>query len=487
MDILNLQPFYEFLALPDSQKVWIIIMHYGWMVLAIIYLWGAKELWLSYIRRKWAATQKFILLAIDIPKANEQTPKAVENIFSYLAGAHGTQNLIEKYWNGDFQLSFSLEIVSIEGYTQFLIRTPAQFRNLVESAIYSQYPDAEIIEVDDYTTGIPKTYPNDTHDVWGAEFILKSKDVYPIKTYKNFENTIGEKDTLFKDPMATLMDLYSSLGKGEQIWQQIIIIPTGFDWVDKGEAEINKILGVKSKATFANRIIDSIVGVFSAISDQIYSTGAVEEKKAEDSKIDMMNLKPKQKIQIEAIDEKVSKLGYLVKIRVVYVAKKEVLNKAKVANGIVGYMKQFAALNLNNLKPDMDKTATKAAYFYAEKRLNEKKNRIVRNYISRDDTAGRTPFILNIEELATIWHFPLEGVVKAPLIQKAPGRKSEPPMSLPIGDEIVGEDFSEPIFEDEISDLEEKISNEDIFEEEDVFKDKEDDEKPSPPSNLPFA
>jgi hypothetical protein len=49
---------------------------------------------------------------------------------------------------------------------------------------------------------------------------------------------------------------------------------------------------------------------------------------------------------------------------------------------------------------------------------------------------GRMPFMLNIEELATLWHFPIEYVVKAPLIQKTPGRKAEPPTSLPIGDDI---------------------------------------------------
>lgn len=475
--LLNLQAFYEFSALPTDQKLWLIMKYYAWMPIAMVYIWGAKEVWLTYIRRKWLASQKYIFLAIDIPRGNEQSPKAVENIFSYIAGAHSTPNLVDKYWEGVSQLSFSFEIVSIEGYTQFLIRSPEKFRNLVESAIYSQYPDAEITEIDDYTSGIPKKYPNDIYDVWGTEFILKAKEVYPIKVYKDFENAIGEKETLFKDPMATLMDLYSSLGRGEQLWQQIILIPIGFDWVDKGDDEIMKILGGKSKASFINKIIDIIIEMFSAISEQIYSSGEIEEKRKEETKIEMMNLKPKQKSQIEAINEKVSKLGYSVKIRVAYIAKHEVMNKPKVANGIVGYMKQFASLNLNNLKPDMDKTATTTAYFYKEERLNTKKSRIIQNYIKRADSAGRTPFVLNIEELATIWHFPLEGVVKAPLIQKAPGRKAEPPMSLPIGEEIVSEDLFEPIFEEEIFNTDKKGGKQKNEQEASVVQ---------PPPNLPF-
>lgn len=52
-------------------------------------------------------------------------------------------------------------------------------------------------------------------------------------------------------------------------------------------------------------------------------------------------------------------------------------------------------------------------------------------YVNRDDTAGRAPKVLNIEELATIWHFPVATSVRAPLVQTAPGRKAEAPMGLP--------------------------------------------------------
>ncbi|MBT6334514.1 MAG: hypothetical protein HOJ29_00825 [Candidatus Magasanikbacteria bacterium] len=40
-------------------------------------------------------------------------------------------------------------------------------------------------------------------------------------------------------------------------------------------------------------------------------------------------------------------------------------------------------------------------------------------------------FILNLEELATVWHFPLSHV-KTPLIQKSATKRAEPPAGLPI-------------------------------------------------------
>jgi len=49
-------------------------------------------------------------------------------------------------------------------------------------------------------------------------------------------------------------------------------------------------------------------------------------------------------------------------------------------------------------------------------------------------TLGEYGSILNTEELASLWHFPIL-TVKAPLVKKTEAKKAEPPMSLPIGEE----------------------------------------------------
>ena len=92
-----------------------------------------------------------VFLAIDVPKRNEQSIQAMENFFDHLQGAHGTFNAWEKYIDRCISAFFFLELVSIEGNIQFLIRTPNSWRNFVEAAVYVKYPDAEITEVEDYT------------------------------------------------------------------------------------------------------------------------------------------------------------------------------------------------------------------------------------------------------------------------------------------------------------------------------------------------
>ena len=184
---LDLAQLAELTNISTAEALWRILFWYGGALpLAIVFIWGVLQLWLYDRQGKFAAKQKYILLALDIPQNNAQSPRAVENMFAYLNGAQKSINLMEKWWEGAYQLSFSFEIVSIEGYIQFLIRTPESFRAFIETAIYTQYPDAEISQVEDYIIGTPDYFPNPEYDLWGSEFILTANPAFPIKLYEEF-------------------------------------------------------------------------------------------------------------------------------------------------------------------------------------------------------------------------------------------------------------------------------------------------------------
>ena len=481
MDIvINTSRLEQFFSLPPDEMFLVFMGNFGWIIIAFMFLYGMLNVYLYWLQIQWSKDHKSLLLAIDIPKGNEQSPKAVENMFTYLAGAHGSINFFEKWFEGKYQKSFSFEIVSLEGYTQFLIHTPVEYRNLVESAIYSQYPDAEISEVDDYVNAVPHNVPDEEYDMWGTEFIQAAPSPYPIKCYQEFEHQMGPSETQFKDPMASLMDLCGSLRQGENFWLQFIVIPTGFSWVKQSEKEINKILGKKEKAKsgLAMKGVEAL-GEASEIFYPIW--GDIGPAKEEKSK-SMMELTPGEKRKVEGIQIKAGKIGFEAKIRAIYIAKKEVMNKTKVANGLVGFMKQFSALDLNNLKPDTDMTFTKTVYFFRAPRLIEKKRKILSAYIGRSGWRGRLPGVYNIEELATLWHFPVEANVKAAMIQKAPGRKADAPASLPIAEDkktglpdIFAEQFGE------ISKPAIKAEAKAASEPHDMAE-----KKAAPPTNLPF-
>lgn len=488
MDIvIDISPFERFIHLAPDEMFWVFFVNVGWLILAGVFLYGAREVYLFYIRNKWAENHKNILLAIDIPKGNEQTPKAVENMFTYLSGAHGSISFYENWFEGKFQKSFSYEIVSLEGYTQFLIWTPIEYRNLVESSVYSQYPDAEISEVDDYTKLLPANLPDEEYDVWGTEFIQKGDWVLPIKTYPEFLYQMGPLESQFKDPMASLMDLCSSLRQGEQLWIQHIVIPIGFDWVKTSEAAIDAILGRKKKAK--EGWFYKFIVWLGDLSESVYSIwGEIEGGSQEEKPKMMVELSPQEAKRANSIQLKSSKLSFEVKIRVVYVGKRDVMNKAKVANGMVGYMKQFAALDLNNLKPDVDMTFTKAQYFFQQRRLEARKRKIYSAYVGRSDGQGRNPGIYNIEELATLWHFPVEASVKAAMIQKAPGRKADAPAALPL-EQAKAEPLPEIFRANQSGSGTKKDSQPDNSDRSTGFEEATDLQSgaAAPPENLPFA
>ncbi|OGF19076.1 hypothetical protein A3I35_00170 [Candidatus Falkowbacteria bacterium RIFCSPLOWO2_02_FULL_45_15] len=428
--VINLDKIMSLLELPADILVARIFLYFGWAPISIFLLWSLWRLWIFYIQNNFADKREFILLAIDIPQGNEQSPRAVEHMFAHLAGAHATINLIEKYWEGQTQDSFSFEVVSIDGYTQYLVRGEKKYRDLIEAMVYAQYPEAEITEVDDYTASAPDRFPDENYDIWGGEWILQKASPYPIRTYLDFEHQFSGE---FKDPNAALIELFSSLRRGEQCWYQIIVTPKGFEWEEEGYDEISKVIGEKvgSEDNIFDKTIDLLMKGLTGFSELIIPLWGEIEAEEEKREVNMLNLRPVQKKSIEAIQQKISKIGFDIKIRFIYLAAKEVFDKRR-ANSFVGVMKQYTMSDLNSYKPDMDVTVTSAKYLWKSSRLSARKNRLIRAYKKRSNWRGRLPGILNIEELATLWHFPIEEAVKAPMLQKVPSRKSAAPSYLPV-------------------------------------------------------
>ncbi|MBI4280713.1 hypothetical protein HY628_00780, partial [Candidatus Uhrbacteria bacterium] len=238
--------FEKFLAASNPAEVMLQLFYSGgWLVFVFVILWGFWRVWVESRQIKWLAKQEWILLAIDVPKETEQTPKAVENVFATLHGSLAFVDRLEKYWFGKLQVRFSFEIISIDGYVQFYVRTFKRLRDLVEAAIYAQYPDAEIAEVEDYTAAVPKIFPAPGWDLFGTELVLSKKSPFPIRTYPYFEDKISGE---LKDPMAAFLETLAKLRAGEQVWIQIIIAPNDGKKVRlAGEKVVKKLIGAKEK------------------------------------------------------------------------------------------------------------------------------------------------------------------------------------------------------------------------------------------------
>ena len=234
-------------------------------------------------------------MAVDIPALNIQTPKAVEQLFAHIAGAFDKPNVGEKFHGGYKQRYFSFEIISIEGYIQFLIWTEEKFRELVEASLYAQYPDAQITEVEDYVHMAPDKFPHDEYEVFGVDFALAEHFSYPIRSYHDFEHSIS-KDTVLKDPMGALLESFTRIGHGEQMWFQMIVEPTDNSWKESVIAKVKEIIGEAKKSSFdlVHAVLDSPLKLLEAVGDQVFSREASASKKddkpAEPNKITSLRL-----------------------------------------------------------------------------------------------------------------------------------------------------------------------------------------------------
>lgn len=430
---LNIQPILDFFTQPVGAVMWQLFGIAGWLALDYLLLFAGLEFYQNYRQDKHTAHWKWIVLAIDIPAINLQTPKAVEQMFNHLAGAHEHGDISEHFRGGHKQRWFSFEIISIEGYIQFLVRTEEGFRDLVEAAIYAQYPDAEVVEVEDYVSSAPDHFPHAEYDMWGADFTLAENDAFPIRTYREFEHNIS-KDTILKDPMGAFLESFSRIGPGEQIWFQILIEPISNSWKEKAIKQIKETIGDTSgHGGGGNPVIQAIgnapAKVFEFINTEVFGGIAAEATESHEGPPNQLQyLTPGQTKIVEAMETKISHIGFKTKLRAVYVARKEVFRRERAVNAIVGAMNQYNIPSANSIVPSF---TTGASYFFKKERSAHKKSLMMKAYKKRKLKVGANPFVLNVEELATIWHFPMSHI-KTPLLQKAQGKRAEPPAGLPV-------------------------------------------------------
>src|SRR3989344_3321658 len=320
-------------VLNSLQSVLTLIVGYWWIYLPAFLLFLLMGAYEFYAKLQYIKAIKWVLLEVRIPQDPGKSPKATEQIFASL---HGTLpppiKWRDKFFKGKMVDWVSFEIVGIGGEIHFYIRTQEQYKKLVQSQIYAQYPDSEISEVvDDYVNLLPASLPDENYDLFGAEMILSKEDFYPIRTYPEFEEKSSGPDYVKRiDPLASLAEVMSSLEAGEFLGVQLLIRPTGDGWVKKGQAEMDKLQGKKPK------VVESIMSKALFEIDKLIP-GHVEMAK-DDKKQEQTQLTSGKQEAIKSAERKMSKLGYECGIRFMYAGPKETFHRAHIS-GVVGAFK----------------------------------------------------------------------------------------------------------------------------------------------------
>jgi len=435
------------------------LLSFWWIYIPLILIFLVKDLWIKNVRQKFIKNLDWVLLEVRPPREIQKTPRAMEQFFAGLHGTQSTPNWWDRNIKGALQDWFSLEIISQSGEIHFFVRTVSKYRDLVEANIYAQYPEAEITQVDDYVHSIPSDIPNKDYDVYGTELILEKEDAYPIRTYETFEKGLLMEEQRI-DSISSLLEAMSKLQEGEQVWIQTLIRPVRDDWKKTGEKLRDKLIG-RAIEKAPGELRKEAVALKDTSKDQfnfLIAGPSDNGEKKEERSINLLDSMTKtEKDVITALEENLSKIGFEVIIRFIYLARADIFRGGPIRNSIVGSYKQLNTQHLNGFRRN-GKVEPGIDYRIQLKGPRDlyRKKKVLAEYRKRDFVQHSTaikylkpffferlpvfnwffmkskPFIFNIEELATIYHYPAL-MVKAPLVPKVESLKKEPPIGLPIG------------------------------------------------------
>ncbi|MBI2451308.1 MAG: type IV secretion system DNA-binding domain-containing protein [Parcubacteria group bacterium] len=295
-------------------------------------------------------------------------------------------------------LGVSLEIAvpHISDQISFYIAGPKEHADFIEKHISSFWPKAHIEKIEDYNIFAPNSV------VIGSLLTLEKNYVLPIQAYPIFDH----------DPLNALTNSLSTLDRVEEgAAIQIVMRPKEKGWEKLGGMVAKKMReGENFKKAFESTQIKG------ALKEAIFG------RKTKDEGKEPPNISGEAEEQIKAIDAKAAKSGFSVTIRLL--ASADVKERSEnILRQMEGAFLQFGSPILNNFKfiRQMEKNLERLIYNYAFRFFEPKEE-----------------MILNIEELATIFHLP-SGLLETPKIRMALAKSAPPPSGIPQEGIILGQ------------------------------------------------
>jgi hypothetical protein len=382
-------------------------------IIAIFLLAAISHLirwWLS--RRHYAAHQVFLVrLPKEKPKdqekndTNQQLKEEIakgETIFSAIGGLKAERGIAAWFLGRHDQFSF--EIVASQNRISFYVVAPPAGARYLEQQINAHYPDAVIEEVEDYNS-----FSLNGKIAAGYLRTLKSF-IFPLKTYQKME----------VDPLNSLINILSKLDKDESLVLQYTVRSAKNVWHAKARrvvAKINQKNSVKEGVKAA-----SLWGQMTGFVGDLLPTSNAKDKNNLNPPVPR-KLSAVEEEMLKSIEEKNLKAGLDVNIRVIACAKTK--EQAQVYLENIG----SAFMEYNNF-----------SYGNVFSRIHKSNSaRLIEDFIYRR-FREKIAFLLNSEELASVFHFPLK-TTETPNIywltaKIAPAPATVPDEGISLGDNV---------------------------------------------------
>lgn len=328
---------------------------------------------------------------------------AMEQLLMSLSAVKDTRNFFSRLIYGSPCISFEIANSSKSEEIIFYIAIPKKFRESIEKQIHSFFPSAILEKSEDYNIFFPGSFTET------SVVKLKNKYILPIRTYENME----------VDPLNAMTNALSKLetiNEGAAI--QLVLKPAGSTWRLRGRhiaqemqqgkryKDVDKNFALKAGSEFGKTAL-----------------GTIFSSKKENSQIPnepkSVQLTPEEQELVKSIENKASKTGYKVNIRLIASAK-------------TPERAQMILAQMENAFSQYENGDTNC--FVVNRKINKKD--IVYNFIFRN-FSEEIAMILNSEEIASIFHLPIS-TTETPNIKWLKANAAPPPVDIPAEGVLVG-------------------------------------------------
>lgn len=361
----------------------------------------AWPLWLTFIKSQYVAGIKYATLELKPGPNTPRTARPMELIFYALY--HRTEiTRFNALFKGVVRVPWSFEIAASGGVVRFFMHVPVHHRAAIESRIRAEYHDIDIDEARDYSR--ERHFDSFIDRLHMREFTLSKADPYPLKTYEAHEHAKDRRDVF-----GELLNELSTVPEGQEVWVSLMVRPHQRDF------------------------IEGFWSFMEVPSDSLHEDARHEIQKIVGSSGDVRGLPAAKQQLVDAIEKALQKPSFDCGLRVVYRAPRDQWSE-ELAQLSEHLFDRFGDHDFNSFEAYDPRSRVGwplSDIFAALPALDDQY--FLKLYRRRAFFAppyyGKV-FVLNTEELATLWHLPKVG--KASALSRARGTRLEPPQNLPV-------------------------------------------------------
>ncbi len=323
-----------------------------------------------------------------------ETIGKMESVISYIGGLRAQRGFVS--WLKGRSDIFSLEIVAHNGVINFFMITPVGWGGYLEKQIHALYPDAEIIRIKDYNI-----FGKASH-ISAGYLVTRHRFFLPIKTYIKQD----------ADPINSILNVMTKLGTGESLAIQYTIRSAHRAWHKK----VKKIVRMAHK----NSSLDSALRSHKLLR-ALDSATSFSKKNNKNMNEPMKRLSAMEEEIVKGMEEKNSKAGLDVNIRIV-ASSPDKNNAEHHLNEAVSSFSQYNFYSYGNS--------------FVDSPIRTYEHQTIKAFIYRlfDE---RYACLLNTEELASLYHFPLS-TAEMPNLDWLESKHGSAPVDLPTEGLLLG-------------------------------------------------